>query len=286
MAEKKTVKKTSIKKPVVKAEKSTIVEPIINQKPPEAVHGGTGMQSKVVPMLVAMVVISAFAVGLLYGKVSVYEKGGAGTAGTPSGTANAGEAAEVAPEAPVNLDEAMWAEVLKNPVAEMGESDAKVTMVEFTDYQCPFCARYFSDTMSQIKQNFVDTGKIRYVLRDLPLSFHPNAKPAALAARCAGDQEKYMEMHDALYTSQDSWANLSDPKENFVKLATDLGLNVGTFTSCYDDGKYNDEIDADLALANKVGASGTPTFYINGKQVVGAQPYSAFQTELDAALAE
>jgi protein-disulfide isomerase len=155
--------------------------------------------------------------------------------------------------------------------------------VEFTDYQCPFCKQAYETTYPQIMSEYVDVGKVRYLIRDLPLSFHPNAKPAALAARCAGDQGKYLEMHDTLFTNQEEWINLSDPGEEFKGYAQELGLS-GEFASCYDEDRYGDVIDDDVALANSVGATGTPTFFINGKPLIGAQPYSAFQAAIEAEL--
>ena len=145
------------------------------------------MKDKLVPFLVALVVIAAFAVGLLYGKVSVLEKGIVAGVGTGDGqeavqvpSGDDGLAPNDIPEAVVLSDD-MWGELLQDPVHEMGDNNAKVVMVEFTDFECPFCARYYTDTMGQIVSDYVDTGKIRYIAKDLPLSFHPNAKSAAAA---------------------------------------------------------------------------------------------------------
>ena len=237
------------------------------------------MQEKLIPIMTVGLIIAAFAVGLLYGKVSVYETGNA-----PSN--NQAAQAPAAPQEPqeVILDDATFAKLLDNPAASKGNKNAPVSLVEFTDYQCPFCARYVTDTYNQIVENYVDTGDVYYVVRDLPLGFHPNAKPAAMAARCAGDQNKYFEMHTAIFDGQQAWSSLSDPQETFESLAKEVGLSLGTFTSCYTSDKYSQAVDDDLALAGTVQASGTPTFYINGKQLVGAQPYSAFQAAIDEAL--
>ena len=184
------------------------------------------------------------------------------------------------------LEGADWDEVLKNPWATLGSDKAKVTMVEFTDFQCPFCKRSFEGTWPQIKKDYVDTGKVKVVVRDLPLSFHPNAKPGALAARCAGDQGKYWEMHDKLFTSQEEWTPLADATAKIKEYAKGLGLNAASFNTCIDDKKYDSQIDAEVTLANKVGATGTPTFFVNGKQIVGAQPIGAFTSAIDAELAK
>jgi protein-disulfide isomerase len=248
------------------------------------INGGV-MKDKLVPFLVALVVIGAFAVGLLYGKVSVYEDGAvAGTkADNAAAVPAAGDAVAPPPEITTLTDE-QWQEIVADPVAVKGEQNAAVTMVEFTDYQCPFCARYFIDTYGQIESNYIDTGKVQYLVRDLPLSFHANAKPAAIAARCAGDQDAYFEMHDKLYETQAEWSNTADPTEQFSGYAADLGLNQSTFGTCYSSGEYDAAVDEELALAAKVGASGTPTFFINGEKLVGAQPYTAFEAAIEAAL--
>ena len=226
---------------------------------------------------------AAFWTGTLYAQVQYLRSGFAGTK-VDAKVAGVEDVPEPEAEKPVVLADDQWKKLLDKPAAEVGDKDAKVVMVEFTDFQCPFCKRSFEQTWPQIKKDYVDSGKIKVVYRDLPLSFHPNAKPAALAARCAGDEDKYVEMHDSLFTNQDAWVNLGDPKEKFVEYAKEVGLNTGKFATCYDGKKYEKEVDADLALANEVGATGTPTFFINGKQVVGAQPMSVFVQAIDEAL--
>lgn len=240
------------------------------------------MRDKVIPVLVVLVIIAAFTVGYLYGKVSVYEKGGAAVA-LKNGTQQQAQAPQAEPtEGPLSDDQ--WNKALAKAEYVKGNKKAPVTIVEFTDFQCPYCSRYYTDTYGQIMKDYVDTGKVQYISRDLPLPFHPNAKPAALASRCAGDQNKYWEMHDKLFMAQSEWSEATDPKDKFIGYAQDLGLNQGKFTTCYTSGKYNEAIAADSALAAEVGAQGTPTFIINGQKVVGAQPYSEFKKVLDEKL--
>lgn len=242
------------------------------------------MKDKVIPVLVVLLVAAAFAVGLLYGKVSVYEKGATKAAVQEAAAGDTAQAPQAIPtEGPLTDDQ--WNKVVAGAALVKGDKDAKVTVVEFTDYQCPFCERYFTETYTQLEKDYIDTGKIRYIMRDLPLPFHPNAKPAALAARCAGEQDKYWEMHDVLFAKQSEWSE-GEPKEKFSGYAKDLGLNANQFASCFDDGKYNEAIDADAALASEVGASGTPTFMINGEKIVGAQPLNVFKQAIDKALGE
>ncbi len=160
-----------------------------------------------------------------------------------------------------------------------GSASAPVTIIEFSDFQCPYCGRFFTDTLPQIEQNYIDTGKAKLIYRDFPLSFHPNAEPAAEAADCAGEQGKFWEMHDKLFGNQ---ASLSDA--NYRQWAADLGLDTTQFNSCLDSKKYASEIQNDIQDGQAAGVSGTPTFFINGNKVVGAQPYSVFEQAIDAAL--
>lgn len=175
----------------------------------------------------------------------------------------------------------------------IGDKNAPITMIEFSDYECPFCKRYFDQTFSDIKKDYVDTGKLKIVFRDLPLSFHdPMATTEAIAANCAREQggdSKYFQFHDEVFkrtTSNGDGLN----REKIDKIAADVGLNAVNFKTCLDSEKYRDEVEKDLADASLVGADGTPTFFIGkseegnkivGTKLVGAQPYSAFKTILD-----
>lgn len=161
----------------------------------------------------------------------------------------------------------------------MGDANAPVTIIEFSDYQCPFCARFWSDTLPQIKKNYIDTGKVKLVYRDLPLSFHANAQSAAEAAECADDQGKFWEMHDKLFANYNSLSVSS-----YKQWASELGLNSAQFDECLDSGKYTSEVQKDLQDGSAAGISGTPSFFINGIKVVGAQPYSVFEQIIEAEL--
>lgn len=288
MATKKTTASTAAKKTTKKTTKPAIkTSPAKTMPTIETTNQsmGDGMQNKLALVLIGAAALAtvSFYIGSLTTKVSMYEKGGLAPVGA-AGQQAAVPAGDTAPPPVENLTADQWDEVVADAEFVKGPDKAEVTMVEFTDYQCPFCSRYFDQTYGTIMADYVDTGKVRYITRDLPLTFHENAKPAALAARCAGDQDKYYEMHDKLFQTQESWS-AGDPRETFIGYAGELGLNTATFTSCYDSGKYNEAIDADSALAAKMGATGTPTFFINGEKIVGAQPTATFVAALDAALA-
>lgn len=185
-------------------------------------------------------------------------------------------------ETVTQLSDDDWAKLLDNPVAVKGSESAPVTIVEFTDYQCPFCARSYEDIFSQIMSDYIDTGKVRYILRDLPLPFHPNAENAAIAVRCAGEQDKYFEMYGLIFEGQADWEGLADAKPTFATYGDQLGINI---RPCQGDDSILTAVQDDLTLANSVGATGTPTFFINGEFLVGAQPYANFQRVIDEQLA-
>ena len=161
----------------------------------------------------------------------------------------------------------------------LGRSDAALTLVEFADYQCPFCRQFHNTTFQQLKKNYIDTGKLRFVSRDLPLEFHNNASKAAQAARCAGEQDKFWPMRDILIANS---TNLG--QDAILTYAQQLALDMNQFRLCLDSGKYFAEIQRDIAEAGSAGISGTPTFVlgrasegaIEGIRIVGAQPYAAF----------
>lgn len=194
-----------------------------------------------------------------------------------------------APIVPTPTAQVPVAAVVANPPgadddAVMGDEDATVTLIEFTDYQCPFCARHFTQTVAQIKQEYVDTGKVKYVVRDFPLSIHPNAPKASEATECADDQDKFWEMHDALFQKQGLWSSAPNAPELFKQYATELGLDAGDFASCLDSGKHTAEVQKDFADGSSGGVTGTPAFFVNGKKLSGAQPFAAFKAAIDAEL--
>jgi len=173
----------------------------------------------------------------------------------------------------------------------MGRADAPVTLVEFSDYQCPFCRRHVTSTLPELKRDYVDRGKVRYVYRDFPIDrLHPEARKAAEAAHCAGDQGKYWEMHDLLFARQRQ-LNADDLK----KYASGIGVDQAAFNACLDEGRHAKVVDEDERAGASIGVTGTPTFVVGktrpdgtleGVRLVGAQPASAFRRAIDALLAE
>ncbi len=162
-----------------------------------------------------------------------------------------------------------------------GDSNAAVTIVEFSEFQCPYCGKYVDEAYKNIMDDYVKTGKVKYVFRDFPLGFHAEAKPAAMAAECAHEQNKFWEYHDKLFANQDVLGT-----ENYKKWASDLGLDTTQFNACLSSEKYKSEVEEDFSEGQTYGVTGTPAFFINGKLISGAQPYSVFKTEIEAALKE
>ena len=170
-----------------------------------------------------------------------------------------------------------------------GNEKARVAIIEYSDYQCPFCARHVTQTYPQIDKDYIETGKVKYIFRDLPLSFHPHAFKAAEASRCSAEQGKFWEMHDRLFANQKLLAPAELPKH-----AEALGLNVAKFQQCLDTGKFAAEIRAEATQANGWGIEGTPTFIVGVvqpdatlkvvQQVVGARGYEDFKAAIEKAL--
>lgn len=162
-----------------------------------------------------------------------------------------------------------------------GDPDAPVTIVEWSDYECPFCARFYSQTLGQIDEEYIQTGKVKLIYRDFPLSFHQQAQKAAEAAECAGEQGAYFDMHDKLFES-----GVAGGVTAFKQYAKEIGLDTDAFNTCLDSGAMADEVAKDFADGQAAGIQGTPGFIIDGEVVSGALPFSNFKQIIDAKLAE
>ena len=162
----------------------------------------------------------------------------------------------------------------------LGYENAPITMVSFEDYQCPFCGMAFQQTFPLIKKEYIDTGKVKYVYRDFPLiSIHPEALPAAEAAECAHEQDKFWEYHNYLFQNQNQLRN-----ELYIAIAKELKLDVGQFTQCMASDKYVGEIQNDFNAGVEAGVTGTPAFFINGIKLVGTHPFENFKKIIESEL--
>lgn len=180
------------------------------------------------------------------------------------------------PEPPLEERIKAAIQVPLNNAPTKGSENAPVTIVEFSDFQCPFCSRVVP-TLKQIEQEYGD--KVRVAFRQNPLPFHKDAMPAAKAALAAHEQGKFWEMHDALFANQ---KDLSE--DNIRKLAKEVGLNMSKFEASWKSDKFNAQIEEDIKFAQQNGASGTPSFFINGVSLKGAQPYPKFKELIDKLL--
>jgi len=249
------------------------------QDTPAHPHAPSGNNPWFVTSIALMGVIAGFGLGK-------FKSDGFGIAAgnaTPPQVAQAptppAPAAPQAPSTPATVDD--------DPV--LGDKNAPVTLIEFTDYQCPFCGRHFTNTYGQLKKDYIDTGKVKYVVRDFPLGFHPHAQKAAEATECADDQGKFWEMHDKIFETQATWSSTTDIVPILKQYAVDLKLNSSTFDSCLDSSKHKNEVAKDMADGSASGVNGTPGFWLLGPggkndQISGAVPYAQFQQAIDAML--
>ncbi|PZR16718.1 MAG: thioredoxin [Archangium gephyra] len=222
-------------------------------------------------VIIALIVggVVGFAVG------SMFNKGGSGTPiAAVAGNNNPSAPNRPAPGAPPADTSVYKVPIDESPIR--GPNNALVTIVEFSDYQCPFCSRAHNTILELEKQY---EGKIRVVMKQHPLDFHPRAKPAALAALAAGEQGKYWQMHDKLFANQQQLEDAT-----FEGYAKDLGLNVEKWKADMQLPKFQQQIAKETALAMQIGATGTPAFFINGKKISGAQPIDNFKRVIDEEL--
>src|SRR3989344_5143921 len=250
---------------------------------------------KLVPILLVASIGLAFAVGMLWQKVQNLEGGGTTRiAGTQAGAGDGAQAGN--PQAAAQPQQPTKGATTVDDDPVLGDKNAPITIVEFSDYECPFCKRHFDQTHQELVKKYIETGKVKLVFKDFPLSFHdPMATKEAVAANCAREQggdKKYFEFHDEIFKRTVSNGNgLDDAK--IKTIATDIRLNISSFNICLSNKAMEDEVKKDIADGTAAGASGTPTFLIGkttkdgkveGDLVVGAQPFAAFQAVIDPLL--
>ncbi len=247
------------------------------------------------PLLILLLIVAAFLIGRFQGQLELLKGSktqltGSQQDGVPQGGTQPNQGTDPGQPPPSNS----IVSVDDDPV--IGDANAPVTIIEFSDYECPFCKRHYDETLPQIKKEYVDTGKVKIVYRDLPLPFHdPMATKEAIAANCAREQggdSKYFEYHDEIFNRTISNGNgLND--DDIQSIASDVGLNTSSFTSCLQDNAQGEEVKKDKADAQAAGASGTPSFVIgkssgdgniDGQLVIGAQPFTVFQSAIDQLL--
>ncbi len=193
----------------------------------------------------------------------------------PTAPAVAG-AQVAAPTGPVNI-------TLKSNAPFLGKADAPVTVVEYADYECPFCEQWYKTVMPDLKTKYIDTGKVKFYYQDFAF-LGPDSNTAAEATHCAADQNMFWQYHDYLFSNQgqegSGWATASHQKQ----FAQAVGLNISQFNQCLDSGKYKQQVLDETDAGKSYGVSGTPSVFINGTIIVGAQPLQSFEQAIDAAL--
>lgn len=228
-------------------------------------------------LLMIILIIASFFIGSLYTKVQYLEKNG-GSAPLPTTAAAAGgvTAAPSGPPTPVDVSVGHF------PVK--GDQNAKVTIIEFADFRCPYCEQLFSTVIPQIQKDYVDTGKAKFAFRSYAF-LGPASTVAANAAECANDQGHFWDMHDYFYKNQPSESDTSlYTVDKLTEIAGTLGMDSGAFHDCLSANKFDKNVSTDVADGQKAGVSATPTVFINGVPIVGAETYTVFQQAIDAAL--
>lgn len=225
-------------------------------------------------LLYVLLLVLMFFVGYLFSKVQYLEQ-----KNTPTQLGN-----NVAPQVPQAAQPTPGkVNVGTGDFPPLGNKDAKVTIVEFADFQCPFCEKLYSDALASIKKDYVDTGKAKLYYRNWAFLGQESVW-AAEASECANEQGKFWEFHDYLFNHQGGENQGAFSKENLKGFAASLGLDTQQFSSCLDSDKYKNAVEKDLSDGKAAGVSGTPATFINGNVLVGAQPYSAFKDLIDKEL--
>lgn len=235
------------------------------------------------PIMVILLIIAAFFLGMLIDKVQYLEKNAANNNALGNAVPNQ---QQQQPQQGANQPQqpAQKQNVAVGHFPVKGNQDAKVTIVEFADFRCPFCEQFFTNTESQVFKDYVNSGKVKFAFRQFPF-LGPASNVAADAAECANDQGKFWEFHDFLYKNQPSETDTSMYNtDTLTQDAVSLGMNGDQFRSCLDNKTDDSKAQADYNDGQKANVSGTPTFFINGTPLVGAEPYSAFQQAIEAAL--
>ncbi len=186
----------------------------------------------------------------------------------------------------VDPDKLEFVSVSTEGGAVMGEADAPVTILQFSDFQCPYCARFVREKLPQLKEKYIDTGKVKLVFKHYPLPSHTNSKAASEAAECvrakAGD-EGFFKMHDLIFGGMATWSGQQDPKPALIELAAGESLKVDIKT-CLESDEMAAKVEADFTQGRTYGISGTPTFFFNGKKLVGDYPFEVLEKIIESEL--
>lgn len=239
-------------------------------------------ENPITQLLLAVVIfVLGLSMGGMFVRIQVLEeklKGGGNTAAAVNNQPTQNVPTE--PPSPTSVEVQV-----KPEDPSKGPADAKLTVVEFSDFQCPFCQRFFEQVESNLIKDYVNTGKVKFVYKQLAILGKESAD-AANASLCAKEQNKFWEYHDFLFTNQSGENQGAFAVDNLKKFAADLGLNTTQFNSCLDAAKYNAQVQADIAEATRVGFNSTPSTAVGTIPIIGAQPYQQFKDAIERELAK
>lgn len=227
-------------------------------------------------LLVLLLILAAFLIGILVTKVQYLEKG----QGSSVPTAQVQDQ-----QAQQGLQPGQKVDVKTGPLPVLGKNDAKVTVIEFADFQCPFCEKWFTESGANLIKDYVNTGKVKFAYRHFAF-LGEESNWAAEASECANEQGKFWQYHDFLFKNQNGENQGAFTKDKLKGFAANLGLNTTQFNSCLDSGKFVSRVTDDTSAGQVAGVTGTPTIFVNGQALVGAQPYSALKAVIDQELSK
>ncbi len=252
-----------------------------NSTPRRAINIPLPFKIGINQILIAALIIASFIIGSLTTKIQYLEHQ-TNSADSKSGA----QAAAQQPNQPPLPAPGQKVDVSVGNYPPKGNQNAKVTIVAFEDFRCPFCERLFTNVEPQLQKDYIDTGKVKFYYRNYQF-LGPASVVAGNAGECANDQGKFWELHDYLYKNQPPESDTSMyTTDKLTQIAGQLGMDATQFRQCMDSHKFDKNVSQDLADGQKAGVQGTPTLFINGIPVVGAQPYSAFKTVIDKQLAK
>jgi protein-disulfide isomerase len=264
-------------------------EPVEQAVPQEEKPRRPSLVINVYSWATPVVGVLMLAIGLLagyFGRPLV--SGGGGQQAVDSASVSSVEAAPAAPAATADpTDDARRKEMMGYLVGQMhnfeGDENAPVTIIEFADFQCPFCGKFAAETAAQIEQKYVKTGKVRFGYWHFAF-LGQESIDAAEASECAADQDAFWKYHDLLFQRQNGENKGTFAKDNLKQFATELNLDAQAFNDCLDSGKYTQLVQQLTQTAQSIGVRSTPAFLVNGYAIIGAQPYSVFQQAIDQEL--
>lgn len=267
-------------KRVIKSKEESENSEVLHKEKSNAIAIPIPRISNMTPILVVLLIIASFFLGMLTTKVQYLEKGNNTTVATANGNSQ-----QTVPQAIQQPQPTLGKQnVAVGNYPPKGDPNAKVTIVAFEDFRCPFCEKLFTDVEPQLQKDYIDTGKVKLYYRNYQF-LGPASVVAGNAGECANDQGKFWEFHDYMYKNQPSESDTSMyTSDNLSQIAVQLGMDATQFKQCMDSKKFDKNVSQDLADGQKAGVSGTPTLFIDGQPIVGAEPYLAFQTIIDQEL--